>query len=465
MSRGGIVVVGDALLDRDVDGTVERLSPDAPVAVLDERESVSRPGGAALAAALAVDDGGPVTLVTALGGDVAGEEIVRLLSVAGVGVEPMPLDGVTPEKVRLRTGRQPLLRVDRGGRPRPVGPLSAAALEAVAGADVVVVSDYGRGLTSRPELRAALSDRRRPTLWDPHPRGAPPVPHLSVVTPNLAELVHAFPGDLEGNGVGAIAARGERARRSWSVQAVATTLGGGGALLVTGDGAPLAVPAVRAAGGDPCGAGDRFVTSIAQRLADGALVTEAVVDAVATASRFVAAGGAGAHAARRRGRVPPRADTPSRDRRMPAARLAGQVRTAGGTVVVAGGCFDLLHAGHLYLLDAARRLGDCLIVAVNSDASVRRLKGAGRPVIGETDRVALIGALRCVDAVAVFDEDSPIELLRRLRPHVFAKGGDYSAHDLPEGPVLEQWGGAAIVLPYLSGRSTTATLRLANARR
>jgi rfaE bifunctional protein nucleotidyltransferase chain/domain len=127
-------------------------------------------------------------------------------------------------------------------------------------------------------------------------------------------------------------------------------------------------------------------------------------------------------------------------------------------VVAAGGCFDLLHAGHVGLLQAARRLGDCLVVCVNSDASVRRRKGAGRPVNPLADRIRVLRALECVDAVAVFDEDTPERLLGELRPDVWVKGGDYSGADLPEAALLEEWGGQAVLLPYLVGRSSTGLL-------
>jgi rfaE bifunctional protein nucleotidyltransferase chain/domain len=135
--------------------------------------------------------------------------------------------------------------------------------------------------------------------------------------------------------------------------------------------------------------------------------------------------------------------------------VLARVRAAHGTVVAAGGCFDLLHAGHVGLLEAARRLGDCLVVCVNSDASVRRRKGAGRPVTPLDDRVRVLRALGCVDAVAVFDEDTPERLLTELRPDIWVKGGDYSGADLPEAALLQEWGGQAILLPYLDGRSST----------
>ena len=139
--------------------------------------------------------------------------------------------------------------------------------------------------------------------------------------------------------------------------------------------------------------------------------------------------------------------------------LIAGVRARGGTVVATGGCFDLLHAGHVATLRAARALGDCLVVCLNSDDSVRRLKGLERPLVPEVDRVAVLEALGCVDVVVPFDERTPEAVLQRLRPDVFAKGGDYALTDLPEAALLSTWGGQAVVLPYLEGRSTTQLMK------
>jgi rfaE bifunctional protein nucleotidyltransferase chain/domain len=144
-----------------------------------------------------------------------------------------------------------------------------------------------------------------------------------------------------------------------------------------------------------------------------------------------------------------------------AAEVAERVRARGGTVVATGGCFDLLHAGHVATLEAARSLGDCLVVLLNSDDSVRRLKGPTRPIQADQDRVRVLAALDAVDAVAVFGEDTPVEALRRLRPHMWAKGGDYSIEQMPEAEVMNEWGGQVIVLPYLDGRSTTRLVQYA----
>jgi rfaE bifunctional protein nucleotidyltransferase chain/domain len=135
--------------------------------------------------------------------------------------------------------------------------------------------------------------------------------------------------------------------------------------------------------------------------------------------------------------------------------LLDGVRAGGGTVVAAGGCFDLLHAGHIATLQSARSLGDCLVVCLNSDASVRRLKGPQRPLVRQADRARVLNALECVDAVVVFDEDTPAQILDRLRPHIWVKGGDYAGVDVPEAAVLERWGGQVVTLSYLPGHSTS----------
>lgn len=446
MSRR-LTVVGDAVLDRDLQGDVSRLSPEAPVPVVDERESRPRPGGAGLAATLAALDGRGVTLVTAIGNDRAGEELRSLLDQAGVELIDLGLNGSTPEKVRIRADGHTLLRLDRCGGGEP-GILGVDARRALASGSALLVADYGRGVASSPDVFSALVELagRQPLIWDPHPRGGTPPPGARLVTPNRAEA--GVQGGFEG-----AARRAAELRREWRAAAVAITLGGEGAVLAEGDGPPTVVPARRLPALDVCGAGDRFASAAAGLLADGAPAAEAVSGAVAAASAFVAAGGAAALGRERA------AGAGAQGVGMEAASAAvSGVRTRGGRVVATGGCFDLLHAGHVRSLQDARALGDCLIVCLNSDASVRRLKGPGRPVVSEADRAAVLSALGCVDAVVVFDEDTPEALLGRLRPDVFAKGGDYAVADLPEARLLSSWGGEVVLLPYIEGKSTSRLL-------
>jgi rfaE bifunctional protein nucleotidyltransferase chain/domain/rfaE bifunctional protein kinase chain/domain len=456
--RRPLVVVGDALLDRDVEGSVERVSPDAPVPVLDEARTRARPGGAALAAALAAADGREVTLVTALAGDAAGRELRDALAARGVEIVDLGLDAPTPEKVRVRCGGQSLLRIDRGGGvPADVGAAGAAARAAIGWAAAVLVADYGRGVAAEPGVRDALAGLRGslPVVWDPHPRGPEPVPGVTVATPNASEAARFVPA-VEGDGVPAVAARAEALRERWGAEAVCVTRGAAGALLVRAGSEPVAVPAPLAADGDPCGAGDRFASRCAQELADGAPVNDALRVAVASASAFVARGGAAAAVAVGAAQGAPEP--------LAAHELAERVRAAGGTVVATGGCFDLLHPGHIGTLQAARALGDCLIVCINSDSSVRRLKGPERPLVGESDRASVLRALECVDAVAVFGEDTPEAVLDQLRPDVWVKGGDYAAEELPESPLLRSWGGRTVIVPFLAGRSTSRLIKEASLR-
>jgi D-beta-D-heptose 7-phosphate kinase/D-beta-D-heptose 1-phosphate adenosyltransferase len=457
--KGPLVVVGDSLLDRDVEGRVERLCPDAPAPVVDEERRHSRPGGAGLAAALAASDGCEVVLVTALSDDEGGRELADLLEAADVRVVDLGLDGPTPEKIRIRSGPHSLMRLDRGcAEPARVGDPGDETAHVLSGAAGVLVADYGRGVTASARVSEFLSSVGRgvPVVWDPHPRGARPVPGCRLVTPNRSEAAGHVP-DVTGDSLAAHAQRARRLRDDWQAAAVAVTLGRTGALLIEGEGPPFVAPASKVAGGDPCGAGDRFAASAARLLARGALVSEAVVGAVSAASAFVAAGGAGAL---RFGRAPSDAPpVPGDDRSAPsAAQVIAEVRGRGGTVVATGGCFDIVHAGHIELLEGARGLGDCLVVCLNSDDSVRRLKGPCRPLASQEDRVAVLLALGCVDAVAVFDEDTPTAILDKLRPDVFVKGGDYAGADLPEAKLLAEWGGQAVVLPYLPGRSTSGLL-------
>jgi rfaE bifunctional protein nucleotidyltransferase chain/domain len=404
-------------------------------------------------------------LVAPLGNDEASQTVVALLE-PHVTVVRLPLAGTLPEKTRFRTGGRTLLRADRGdGRPGPggagpAGLVTGAAADAIAAAGAILVSDYGRGVTADPQLRSLLERQagRVPLVWDPHPKGAPPVPRTRLVTPNLAEALSAA-GLVSGADVlpAAVAAARDLGRR-WSADAVAVTLGERGAVLVQGGTGPLVVPAPPVAATDPCGAGDRFAATAAAALRRGALASEAVTSAVASASAYLAAGGVSRYGSTEGDPAPDRtaapAPVPARAGE-DAAGLARRVRAAGGTVVATGGCFDLLHAGHVSLLQTARSLGDCLIVCLNSDDSVRRLKGDGRPLNHAADRAAVLAALGCVDAIAVFGEDTPCEVLDQLRPDVWVKGGDYDGRELPEAARLETWGGVAVTVPYLSGRSTT----------
>lgn len=447
------MVIGDCLLDEDLEGRAERLASDAPVPVLAGPHTHRRPGGAGLAACLIASQGLPVRLVTALCRDPEGEQLHALLDEAGVDVVDLGWEGATPTKIRIRSAGQTLLRLDEGARQgRKTGSPSAGTLESLATAAAVVVSDYGYGITEQERLQAAVAAYARtgPVVWDPHPQGPAPVPGARLVKPNRREAGG-------GEDVAAVTRQARQLRSRWSAGAVAVTMGADGALLVENDdGPPLLAPAPRIGPHDSCGAGDSFCVTAAEAIARGASVQEAVTCAVQAAARFVAGGGAAAMGRDEDGTRPQPVPGPHLGS---ALRTAAEVRARGGRLIATSGCFDLLHAGHVQMLEAARGLGDGLIVLLNSDRSVRRLKGPGRPLLAAEDRARVLSALACVDAVSIFDESTPVRALERLRPDVFAKGGDYTNRHLPEQDAVARWNGQVVVLPYLEGYSTTQLIR------
>jgi rfaE bifunctional protein nucleotidyltransferase chain/domain/rfaE bifunctional protein kinase chain/domain len=443
-----IVILGDSLLDRTVTGSIDRLTPEG-CPVVEPGADVERPGGAALAAAAVAAEGAAAILVTAIGDDDRGQRLRALLWEIGVRVIDLGLEGPTPQKCRIRAGDRTVLRVDEGCR--PVGAIrgwAAAASRALVRADAVLVADYGRGLAGTAPARAALEEvgPRVPVVWDPHPHGDAPTASIDVLTPNVAEAAR-----LSGQEVRALAGLDDVLASACRLAddhgyAVALTMGERGAVLAEPARPPLVFP-THPQLGDTCGAGDRFAAQLTCERGRGADRAAAVASAVRAAASFVATGSL--------------ASAPSRV--TGAVEVAERVRRSGGRLVVAGGCFDLLHAGHVALLEAARGLGDCLIVCMNSDRSVRELKGPGRPLVGQEDRRRVLEALGCVDAVHVFDEVTPCEALRSLRPQLFAKGGDYNESHLPERDVIAAWGGQVVLLPFLDGHSSSGLIELARA--
>lgn len=445
-----IVVVGDVLLDIDMIGSAERLSPDAPVPVVDVDGAVVRAGGAGLVARLLVADGHDVELVTALSDDGRCDQLRSAL--AGVRLVTGTANGPTPVKTRLRASGHAIVRFDEGCALGSAPSVTAQMLHAIEHADAILVADYGRGVAADHRVRSAIESRcgQVPIVWDPHPNGSTPVPGVDFVTPNISEALRLSGMDAGHSMIGSAFCAAQRLQEQWSCAAVAVTLGANGALLhIAGEAsAPHMVPAPAVESADPCGAGDRLAATLVSELLAGVEPRGALETAVRSASTFVASGG-----------------VRSLDLPEPPLRIGTDVvdvfdvvrrtRSAGGTIIATGGCFDLLHAGHVRTLAAARALGDCLIVFLNSDRSVRRLKGEDRPIIAEQDRIDLLNALECVDAVFVFDEDLPHNALERIQPDVWVKGGDYDADSLPETSLVTGWGGCVVTVPFHPARSTS----------
>jgi len=463
-----LCVIGDTLLDIDWEGEVRRVCRDSPAPVVDAPTERSRPGGAGLSAVLAAEAGAQVTLVTALSDDDDGRRVAQLLARAGVAIVDLGLPGPTPVKLRLRSSAQSLARVDRGCEPVvPPGPWTRAAAAAAADADAILVSDYGRGIAALPAVvgGAPGGDQGPPVVWDPHSAGPVPPAAAALVTPNESEACLLAGSPTSASTGGSVPALVDLAIALAARLgcAVAVTAGERGAVLVERGRLPVVVPTPPAQG-DVCGAGDAFATRAALVLAGGGSRRQSVEAGVAAAHDFVAGrAGDGSRA------------WPEPDRAadggtvVPLTVAAGPAssgratRRSGGVVVAAGGCFDVLHAGHVRLLEHARGLGDQLVVLLNSDDSVRRLKGPGRPLNTLEDRAAVLRSLACVDDVIAFDEATPCSALADLRPHLFVKGADYEGADLEEREVMARWGGQVVLVPLVEGRSTTRLIHIAAA--
>jgi rfaE bifunctional protein nucleotidyltransferase chain/domain/rfaE bifunctional protein kinase chain/domain len=458
---GDIVVIGDTLLDCDIYADPSRLMGDAPAMIVSELDRSVRAGGAGLAATMLAADGHDVRLVTALADDSSGWLLRSLLEGDGIDVIDVGADGHTSEKIRIFAHGRPVLRLDRGGP--EARRLNANARAAIEAADAVLVSDYGLGITSDLWARQSILDAvagGTPVVWDPHLEGAPPVAGTTIATPNLDEVRGLTGADLQDD-TKAIARAARQLQAAWTCEHVCVTMGANGSLTIVGDGAAIFTSAART-DGDPCGAGDRFAAELAAQLALGVPMRDALQIAAQTAADFVGSQPTGGPVAAPRrvvaGRGRGRADRSSTDADVDAWRAAIRTVDSGALVVATSGCFDLLHAGHVSMLRAARELGDYLVVLLNSDRSVRALKGRSRPVVPAKGRADVLRALSCVDCVIEFDEDTPSEALRKLRPGIFAKGGDYRAQTLPEHAVMTELGGEVVILPTFGTTSTTSLI-------
>ncbi|WP_433336532.1 PfkB family carbohydrate kinase [Spirillospora sp. CA-294931] len=454
MTTAPLVVLGDTLLDVDIAGSFGRPSPHAPVPVVEHPAEHSRPGGAGLAALLAAAGGGDVVLVTALADDEPGRRLRAMLE-AHLRVVAFPLRGETPCKLRIGAEGQILARLNVGEGLAGQGPVPREVVDAITGAGAILVSDQGRGVTRHSAVRDLLGQVpiEVPIVWDPDPDGETPVPGTRLLTPNEDELAAlaeegAEPGEPR---LAAAGRRGRQLARELEVGGVVVTLGESGALLCREWGTPLLSPAAPASAPlDSCGAGDSFAAGVLHVLAEGGYLVDAVNQGVRQAADFVGAGAAPAVAARLTGAAPSHEPDPALD----AWDAVERTRRSRGTVVAVGGLFDLLHAGHVNLLHEARRLGDCLVVCVDSDASVRRRLGPHGRVAPAADRVRVLRALHDVDAALVIDEDHPEPVLRRLRPDVWVKGEEYAAVPPPEAETVHSYGGEVVRLPFLEERTT-----------
>lgn len=461
-----VVVIGDPILDRWTIGEAERVSREAPAPVVRVTETIAVPGGAANTAVNARALGARVVLVGIIGDDEAGSVLRARLDIAGVDTTHLlSVPGVTTTtKTRIVGGDRVVVRVDElAGAPTTAHreQLAAAIERALDGADAAIVCDYGLGVS--PETVLPVLDRDRPAVVvvDAHDLRGWHDLHPDLVTPNAAETAALLGSDL-GQGAdraGSVTAARADVLRVTGARAAAVTLDrDGSVLLVAGDATGHRTRATPASEQQASGAGDTFCAAASVALAAGCDARAAVAFAQAAADVVVReAGTSTCDTAALLTSVEAPAETVVDHDELAAA--VGLAHEQGKRVVFTNGCFDVVHRGHTTYLRQAKELGDLLVVALNDDDSVRRLKGPERPINTAEDRAGVLAALACVDLVTVFATDTPIPLLERVRPDVYVKGGDYSPEMLRETEVVRSYGGEVVMVDYVPEHSTSAVVR------
>jgi D-beta-D-heptose 7-phosphate kinase/D-beta-D-heptose 1-phosphate adenosyltransferase len=464
-----VLVVGDFIVDRFVNGVIERISPEAPIPVLHGRGEMLAMGGAGNVVSNIVALGASAIPISMIGDDQAGNNIMRMLKeldvdTGGLARDP---DRMTSSKSRFSALNQQVLRFDEE-EIKPLGEAERVTLirhfrEALRRADIVILSDYGKGMLLdgvAGELISICREVGKPVLVDPKGRDYARYAGATAITPNRKEL-----GEAVGRAVFAdeeiVAAARELIAAHGFDFVVATRSEKGMSVVGPDDARHIATQAREVF--DVSGAGDTVIATFALALASGA-------DRVMAASIANAAGGVvvGKRGTARltveeltgalfRSHGPVTHKDAILDATA-AARLVATWKDEGLSVGFTNGCFDILHAGHVSLLHAARSQCDRLVLGLNSDASVRRLKGPGRPVNDQHDRACVLAALASVDAVVVFEEDTPLSLIEALLPDILIKGADYTIDRVVGADVVQKAGGRVVLVDLVAGKSTTGTI-------
>ena len=462
-----VLVIGDLMLDRYLWGDVERISPEAPVPVVKLGRETDRLGGSGNVAANLAGLGLHVQLAGHVGADSSGDALLALLAGSGIEVSGVLRNTAraTITKTRVIGGHQQMLRLDR----EQVGDFApedqrhlveAVALRLRTNPPVaMVLSDYAKGCLSAWVCEALIERAKAsgvPVFVDPKGLNFEKYRGATCLTPNkreAAEVCGVSPSETDG-----LLDRLEALRRRYDIGFIVLTRGEEGMSLIGPDGVRHFAASAKQVF-DVSGAGDTVIATLAAATAAGLDRAQACMLANLAAGIVVGKVGTAPVEAGELRRALQRED--SRHQADKVRDLAGArdfvagLQASGKKVVFTNGCFDLLHVGHVTYLEQARKLGDALVVGLNTDRSVRGLKGASRPVIGEEDRARVLAALESVDAVVLFDDDTPLDLIRALRPDVLVKGDDYSEDQVVGAVEVKSWGGRVALIPVVPGRSTS----------
>lgn len=453
-----VLVVGDVMLDRYWHGAASRISPEAPVPVVNVAQIEDRPGGAANVALNIAALGARAVLVGVTGEDEAAESLRDSLAAAGVKSHFQQIaEQPTIVKLRVMSRHQQLLRLDFE---EAFDTDTQALLEQVESlldeVKVLVLSDYGKGaLRNHQALIQAARRRGIPVLADPKGKDFSVYRGTTLITPNLSEF-EMIVGHCEDEAD--LVRRGARLMRELDLGALLVTRGEHGMTLLRPEHAPLHLPARAREVFDVTGAGDTVISTLAASLAAGEELPAAVALANLAAGIVVGKLGTAAISAPELRRAVQREEGSERGALSLEQLLLAveDARAHGEKIVFTNGCFDILHAGHVTYLEQARAQGDRLILAINDDASVSRLKGPGRPINAVDRRMAVLAGLEAVDWVVSFSEDTPERLLKQVQPDVLVKGGDYSIDQVVGADIVKAYGGEVRVLGLVENSSTSA---------
>lgn len=459
-----VLVIGDVMLDRYIWGEVERISPEAPVPVVHAVHRNERPGGAANVGMNIAGLGARALLFGFCGDDEDGDVLDRRIRDAGVisHLTRVPTHPTTT-KLRILSGRQQMLRLDTeqvSGYPAEAyASVLAEFEEALETADAVVLSDYAKGCLTEEVCQSVIRAGIRqgiPVLVDPKQRDFSRYRGATTICPNLSELAAA--AGISVKGTDALLLAGRALVSELGLQYLTTTLSEKGIAVLRNDSHWIAPAAARQVF-DVSGAGDTVIATLALALASKLEIETAAQ--LANVAAGIVVGKVGTVPVERDELLTslmPEIELNAQEKVLTLDPLKFRIaawRSAGQRVVFTNGCFDLLHIGHITLLENARREGDRLVVAINSDASVHGLKGPTRPIMGEHERGRILAALAAVDAVIVFNEATPLRLINELRPDVIVKGGDYSEDKVVGAAEVRSWGGRVTIVPTVEGFSTT----------
>jgi D-beta-D-heptose 7-phosphate kinase / D-beta-D-heptose 1-phosphate adenosyltransferase len=466
LGHTNVLVVGDVMLDRYVYGQVERISPEAPVPILTIDRELSMPGGAGNVVRNLTALGAAVAFISVVGDDQAGSDLTGLIG-GQPNVEPWLLvqgGRITTLKTRYLSAGQQLLRADREEtspiQPRLAERMIRIARDAMAATSLTVLSDYQKGLLTGEvpaQLIAAAREAGRPVIVDPKGPDYSRYAGADLIMPNRADLAEAT--GMRVDSEAAIVAAATALRQRHGFGAVVVTRGNDGVTLLDDAGARH-FPAEAAEVYDVAGAGDTAVATLAAALA--ARLSLPVAVRLANIAAGVVVGKVGTAVAREADLLAALSPQGSALRKIVSREAAiehvQRWHHKGWRVGFTNGCFDLLHPGHLHLLEEAREACDRLVVGLNSDPSVRRLKGASRPVQPEAARAAVLASLASVDLVTVFEEDTPEALIAALHPDMLVKGANYTLDRVVGADLVRGWGGVVMLAELVPGHSTNATV-------